>query len=793
MRTSTVLLWLLSVASASFSLDLSGAVIIPPSSHAAREVVEWMLLPLVERRAISWSSDTKTDEVRLIFDIDSHYSIPVRECLHKSHSTNISTDQNNNEVDFILSVDFENKTVYISASKKQGLLMGIGRFLREVTSDLHIASEMCLVNVPTWHIRGHQYNFPCDLSPMDDRVEQTVRDLVVFGTNQIELAHLNWQQPNIFENLEKISSLCDKTGLNLTIWFTLDLWANQTAMKQMFSSLPKINGFFLPSGDGGPQLSPKDFLAVTQAIYLFAQQQYHVKLEMWISTQGYSAANFTDLMSLLADPQVSSYLTGVVGGPHTRVLMSDLIALVPSSLPIRDYPDLTHNLMAQFAVPEWPFAFAWTLGRQAINPLPLMEESIIRSRLSAPNASTRLVGFGAYSEGLSDDFNKCVWSALGQNASMSVVEVVRQYTNYFFGGGAKSQNMASALLGLEQNWKAPLETNKAIMSTLSIVQQVEKNYSKSDWRLQTVLFRSYFDAYVQARFLFEQENEHLAYSYLADAAREGSLSAMQHADSILNRTNPDPLLTSWRARIVQLFNEIQLSINATQLQCQHDDLGLATIDSPLNERVFLMNEFVRIRQLASEEDRVNALNVLTEWENPGPGGFYDRLGDSDSRARPHLQPGMGWQRDPENIHTPLQAFDDAFDAGLANMNDPLPITRTSWKLFAQTLFAEPLVVVYSVDQTKQYQFDVVYFAEDPHLVANSHGAPLGLILNNRTQIHAVMPPPFPMKKLSFAVPINESSTGVLEFHWFSDEQTAYGDGFGRGCQVSEVWLRVATE
>jgi hypothetical protein len=372
------------------------------------------------------------------------------------------------------------------------------------------------------------------------------------------------------------------------------------------------------------------------------------------------------------------------------------------------------------------------------------------------------------------------------DASLTVADVIEQYTHYFF--GSLADNMTSALIGLEANWKAPLQTNKAILDTLATLQQVEKNYNQSDWRLQMVLYRGYYDAYVQARFLFEEDTEHLAYTYLADAAREGTIPAMQHAESALNRTNDDPLLKSLRSRIVDLFGEINLSIGAEKLQCQHQDLSLTTLDVPLNERQFLLAQFTAIRQLQSEQDRLRAINELVQWENPGPGGMYDRLGDSDARARPHLQLGLGWQRDPENLHTPLQAFDDAFDAGLGQ--SARPITRTSWKLFAQTLYAEPLVVLYSVDVQKQYRLDVVYFSEDPHLVANSHGAPLRLLLNNRTQIHPVIPPPFPMKKLSFDVPRNESDTGSLEFRWFSDDETAFGDGFGRGCQVSEVWLRV---
>lgn len=125
----------------------------------------------------------------------------------------------------------------------------------------------------------------------------------MFGTNQIELAHLNWQTPNIIDDLARVSSLCDRVGLNLTIWFTTDLWDNQTAMNLMMSSMKRLDGLFLPAGDGGPQLAPAAFLALVKSIGDFGKR-FHPTLEMWVSTQSYSAANFSSLMGLLKDPQV---------------------------------------------------------------------------------------------------------------------------------------------------------------------------------------------------------------------------------------------------------------------------------------------------------------------------------------------------------------------------------------------------------------------------------------------------------------------------------------------------------
>ena len=62
--------------------------------------------------------------------------------------------------------------------------------------------------------------------------------------------------------------------------------------------------------------------------------------------------------------------------------------------------------------------------------------------------------------------------------------------------------------------------------------------------------------------------------------------------------------------------------------------NLDTIDVPLNDRVWLAEHFAEIRALAKEHERLTAIDAIVRWTDPGPGGFYDDLGDPD--AQPHL-------------------------------------------------------------------------------------------------------------------------------------------------------------
>jgi len=71
----------------------------------------------------------------------------------------------------------------------------------------------------------------------------------------------------------------------------------------------------------------------------------------------------------------------------------------------------------------------------------------------------------------------------------------------------------------------------------------------------------------------------------------------------------------------------------------HLDVVIAAdfIDYPLNNRWWLEDEFKKVRGLPSEAAKVKRLRVIARWEHPGPGSFYDNVGNA-SKA-PHVLPG----------------------------------------------------------------------------------------------------------------------------------------------------------
>src|SRR5262249_30486587 len=147
------------------------------------------------------------------------------------------------------------------------------------------------------------------------------------------------------------------------------------------------------------------------------------------------------------------------------------------------------------------------------------------------------VGFLTYSEGCHDDFNKCVWSALGWNEHADLGEVLRDYSRYFIGPAYEYQ-FADGLFSLEKNWAGPVLAHSRIQATLQKCQPMEKSASRAvnrSWRFKQALYGAYYDGYVRARLVYETDLESKARARLQEAGGIGALGAMAEAEAILNR------------------------------------------------------------------------------------------------------------------------------------------------------------------------------------------------------------------------------------------------------------------
>src|SRR5207248_3660337 len=105
-----------------------------------------------------------------------------------------------------------------------------------------------------------------------------------------------------------------------------------------------------------------------------------------------------------------------------------------------------------------------------------------------------------------------------------------------------------------------------------------------------------------------------------------------------------------------LFQSIraQLSVDRYQAIAIERGANLDGIDTPFNNAAWLRNRFAEIRAITAERDRLAQINAVVNRTDPGPGGFYDDLGDPE--RQPHLVRGAGMAADPAFYGTPLVGF-----------------------------------------------------------------------------------------------------------------------------------------
>jgi hypothetical protein len=771
-------------------IDLGKAVVVSPAngSKTQAKALELLVDEVQKRTLIRWkvSSTWPADSIPVIA-VGPAGSASTGPYAHKLADRPRGQQAEGFQI-FIEKQGRASPAVFVNANDSRGVLFGVGRLLRELHMErgkIHLPDRLNIATAPKYSLRGHQLGYRPKTNSYDGwnlaLWEQYIRDLAVFGSNAVELipprSDDDADSPHFplppMEMMVGMSKLLDDYGLDVWIWYPAmdrDYSDSETvkfALKEwgeVFKKLPRIDAVFVPGGDPG-HTQPKYLLALLEK-QTENLHRYHPKAQMWVSPQSFTQTWLEEFCEILKKEQ-PTWLSGIVYGPQVRIDLPQMRQLIPQKYPIRRYPDITHSLRCQFPVPDWDLAYALTEAREVINPRPKDEAQIFQIwRDSA-------IGFIAYSEGCNDDVNKIVWSSLGWDPDAPVIDILRQYSRYFI-GERYGDDFAQGLMSLESNWRGPLLTNQSVETTLRQFQALEKSASprvKLNWRFQQALYRAYYDAYQRHRLIYETDLEKRAMDQLRAAKGSGSLSAMKQAEAILDRAVTDKICTDLRARIFELaealFQSIRMQLSVERYQAISVGRGanLDTVDVPVNNRLWLNEQFRRISKLDSEMERLHEIEAILNWTSPGPGGFYDNLGDPAHQV--HLVRGPGYAQDPACFQSPLLGF--AY----------VPGWRLSWCRHAEALYDAPVRMRYTdLDPEAEYKVRVVY-------AGDNFKTRIRLMANESLEIHPYKAKEYPVRPVEFDIPKQASRKGDLSLAWTQEPGRG---GSGRGCQVAEVWL-----
>ena len=694
-------------------------------------------------------------------------------------------------------------SVLLVGRDPRGAVFAAGRLLRLMhygKGTLSVDEDVKLSTAPRFSLRGHQLGYRETPNAYDAwdvaTYEQYVRDMILFGTNSVEFTTTLDKEEKPGPNMAKstwdmtsdLAKMLKEYDVLCWTWQELpeiDIAKPETAKKlyaqfrELFKTMDGFDNLFVPGGDGG--IAPaRDLMPFLEGLAPILHE-IHPDAKLWVSNQTFSKEE-NDYVFDLLQKQQPKWLDGVVYGPWTKLGPDEMRKRTAANYPLRLYPDITHNVRCQYPVPNWDRAFAHGLNREAPNPRPVDMQIIFKRYASLVGDSV------SYSEGVNDDLNKFVWSALGWDPETPLQDILFDYGKVFF-GDSEAETVAKGLRMLEENWRGPIASNKGIKKTLKLWQGVDKRAKAAgaapNWRLQMYLMRAYYDVYLQKKAKAETRYEAQAYAALKQAARMGAEKAIEKARATLAQAGAKPAAPECRAEIVRLAGELRKSIGM-QLSIKPPFYAsgaergsvLDTLDTPMNNRAWLDKEFKGILDMKGDAERLARINAIVTWENPGPGNYYDDLGNPTKQ--PHLVVPLKYADDPGFVDSVQCEYSFGLDGKTLAPSDK----RLSWLDQAQTLYGQPLRMHYDgLDPKASYRVRVTY--------AGRFATTMRLVANKDVEIHPWRPQPAACAPAEFDIPQAATQGGALDLEWQLSSEMSKALPFrpmARGCQVAEVWL-----
>jgi hypothetical protein len=683
----------------------------------------------------------------------------------------------------------EHPVAIICAADSRGLLFGVGRLLRKMElrpQSILLPADLQITTAPKLPVRGDQLGYRPKVNAYDAwtpaQFDQYIRELALFGVNSIEILPPRTDDQRTsplmkvppMEMMARLSAIIDSYGLDVWIWYPnmgkdytseAGIAAELAERDEVFSRLKRVDHVLVPGGDPG-NLHPNVFFPWMDKMAVVLQKHFP-KAKIWVSPQAFDPTqDWLDTFYRYVN-QKPAWLGGVTYGPWIATPLPEMRKIVDPSIPIRNYPDITHNVDCQYPVPNWDLAFALTLHRECYNPRPLAMKTIHNLFAQYTCGSIN------YSEGINDDVNKFVWADQDWDSSTSALDTLRDYCRLFIDAD-HAEEIADGFLALEKNWVGPLAVNRQVDVTLAQWQQMEATASprmESQYRFRMGLLRAYYDAYIKRRLIHETELEAEATDVLRTESAHGSFAALEKAETILRRAQTEPVAADLKQKCEALADSLFAAIGSQTSVARHGAENrtrgafMDAIDDPLNNAAWLRAQFRKARELPDEAARLTAIETIFNRTNPGPGGFYDSLGEPGSQHR--IVNSIPWKEDPGTLKSPRITF---YYESIRPDDRDIPL---AWKKQADTLYTTPLRLAYDhLDPHAEYSVRASYSGRTSHhmrLMANDR-----FVISKDIQSHNPVIQEFP-------IPREATAGGHLELEWSAGE----GE---RSCEVAEVWL-----
>jgi len=364
-----------------------------------------------------------------------------------------------------------------------------------------------------------------------------------------------------------------------------------------------------------------------QAIFDYLNE----KSRNWLDAIAYGPGS--NAMSDYFRPELRDDLFEYPGsGPINRYLAETLREL-PRYQKIVHYSDITHWISAQYQVENPEPSLVRVYGRRTFHTRPRAFYRIFQAIM--PFSEGDII----YSEGYHDEFHQYMWNRLLWNPNRSLEDVAMEYCRCHFGEEA-APLMFEAMCQLEENLEAPLEFNPGIDKYYLLVKEagwkIPPHLKHQNYRWRLHMQKAALDKYLQLKL----RNERGLEMHLTELARNGEgMRAVEVSEEPIQT----PEMAELKAEAARLGDETNAMFGVR-------NVGLFNLEKPLTSLPWIKKMLLNAQISSNSQDTPMALALIADYENPGPGGFYDDAGAPG--RQPHLVKGESFDAsammDPDN-------------------------------------------------------------------------------------------------------------------------------------------------
>lgn len=235
------------------------------------------------------------------------------------------------------------------------------------------------------------------------------------------------------------------------------------------------------------------------------------------------------------------------------------------------------------------------------------------------------IGDVTHSSGTQDHFNQWMWQRLLWAPQTTVEDAVAEYTRVWFGPEA-APLMSDAIFQLEQNLAekpgVSISARDGFDRYYKLVADAGRKMPpmvmKTSWLWREHMQKAALDKHIQ---LNVRQQEALQKRVEALMRAGSSDRAIDRALAVLNEQRESPEMAALRREASRLGEESNALYGVRSegfFNLDHDFIGLG----------WLKRQLERARK-ATGEERAELLHMITDYEDPGEGGFYDDAGTLD--------------------------------------------------------------------------------------------------------------------------------------------------------------------